>query len=393
MNRLVSNRVISIFFYFFIFFMCFTSTGSAFYNNFNLSIYILYLLLPLSFIYRSYFLQYLNSKMVFFLGLMLIVFFISSLISPIDEKVQVWGRFFGIIVSIFLGYLAYIFYQIKLISFQGVNYVLAWAGLVHVFILLYMWLTVPDPFYYNWVEGLYFFTNIRHLADLLSICYFSSLILFYITVNKSKYLYLLFSLLLLAAIFWSGSRAAYFGILMGWLFLICYQKLKKEYLINFLVSIALGIYLSTLFHVISPSLGFFKSFYRSVNGNVNSISSSRLDLYQQILEAYLLRPFWGYGGEAVRSLNIMQGEKQIGQAHNAVLQILIDYGFVGLLFSSVFFLFVIMRMIKKIELTQLFCLVIIINIIFAALLNGGAYYILTLALLSIFMGMACAKEK
>lgn len=393
MKILISHKIIGFFFYIFIIAMGFSSTGNGFYNNYNLTMYMFFILLPLFFIYYRAMLEYLDVKLFFLILLMLFLFSISSFITPFQDKFQVWSRLLGIIACILLGFFSNILLKDKKISFDGINKSLVLIGVIHVFVLLLMWVKITDPFSYNWVESLYFFTNIRHLSDLLSICYFSSVFLFFLKNKYYNFLYLIFSILILSTILWSGSRAAYFGVFMGWLFILFYKRFNVKYLYTFLFSTIVSIYFSTLFSVKSTALGFFSSYHRSINGSPNQISSSRLDLYNQIFNNYLIRPIWGYGGEAIRNLNIMLGDLKIGQAHNAILQILIEYGFLGVLVVLVVLVFILIKILKIFHQTQFFCLVMLVNIIFSAFLNGGAYYIIILGFFTIFLSLACVREK
>lgn len=386
------NKIVGYIYLFLVFVLGVSSTGSAFYNNYNPTVYMLYFILPFLFFYKYEVFNGINRKLTILLLVMISLFTISSLISPLKEAYEIWWRLIGITVCIVFGYVSKVLLDLKAISFISINRVLTVIGMLHVAVLLYMWNTVDNPFTYNWVENLYFFTNVRHLADLLSICYFSAFFLFLLDKSPIKYLYLILSIIILTTILWSGSRAAYLGIFMAWGVLFIY--LNKKILFTGITSLSfiVAVYISTFFNVASPSLGFFRSLHRSVQGDANQISSSRLDLYQQIFDWFLLSPFWGYGGEAVRNLKVFLGEQQIGQAHNVVLQILIEYGLIGFIATTVVIVVIFRQMITRKTKIKIMCLAMLFNIFGASLLNGGAYYIIIIALFAVFVGIAYSED-
>ncbi|MCU4493868.1 O-antigen ligase family protein [Acinetobacter guillouiae] len=386
------NKIVGYIYLFLVFVLGVSSTGSAFYNNYNPTVYMLYFILPFLFFYKHEVFDGINAKLTILLLAMISLFAISSLISPLKEAYEIWWRLIGITVCIVLGYIAKILLDLKAISFISINRVLTVIGMLHVAVLLYMWNTVDNPFTYNWVENLYFFTNVRHLADLLSICYFSAFFLFLLDKSPIKYLYLILSIIILTSILWSGSRAAYLGIFMAWAVLFILLNQKRFFIGITSLSLISAVYLSTFFNVASPSLGFFRSLHRSVQGNANQISSSRLDLYQQIFDWFILSPFWGYGGEAVRNLKVFLGEQQIGQAHNVVLQILIEYGLIGFIATTVVIVVIFRQMITRKTKIKIMCLTMLFNIFGASLLNGGAYYIIIIALFAVFVGIAYSED-
>lgn len=386
------NKIVGYIYLFLLFILGFSSTGSTFYNNYNPTIYMFYFILPFLFFYKREVVDSLNFKLIFIFSVMLSFFSISNLISPFTESNEIWWKLIGITICLILGYVTKILLDLKAISFNSINRVLTVIGVVHVIVLLYIWNTVDNPFTYDWVKDLHFFTNIRHLADLLSICYFSALFLFLFNKSYAKYFYLLLSIIILSCILWSGSRAAYLGIFMAWGVLFIYSNQKRFFIAITSLSLIVAVYISTLFNVASPSLGFFRSVHRSVQGDANQISSSRLDLYQQIFDWFLLRPFWGYGGEAVRNLEISLGEHQIDQAHNSILQILIEYGLIGFIVTAVVIVVILRRMITRKNKIKIMCLAMLFNIFGASLLNGGAYYIVIIALFAVFVGIAYSED-
>lgn len=330
---------------------------------------------------------------------LVVVFFsfcISCFFSVLPDNQQNWMRFYAIFSSVILGYFFYILMIKNIISFVGISCILALIGLIHVFVLLFMWFSMPTPISHNWVTGLYYFNNIRNLTDLLSICFLSAFFLMYECEDfNKKILWFIISVIILSCILWSGSRTAYLGLFVSFIAIILYSKKRLLDVISmfFMVLIALG--LSCLFIVDNNGFGFLNAFSRSTDssGSINQLSSGRIDLYKNVFELFTYHPVFGYGGDAIVQLKVSVGKAYFLQAHNAILQILIEFGMVGLL--SVLFVFYKIAMgfrYHKLNNNQIYSIIIIFNIIVASLVNGGAYYVVIISLTCLFIAMLYAER-
>lgn len=385
-----------ILFYLVIGFIGFGSTGSGVYNNNSISYSFLYFFIVfVLFFYKSIF-EYINSSIAIPICIMFFSFFVTCVTTDLEDKTQNWMRFYAIFASVILGYFSYILMVKNIISFVGVSRILAGIGLVHVFTLLYMWHFMPNPIDYNWVTGLYFFSNIRHLADLLSICFLSAFFLMYQSTNRAqKILWFIIAVVILGSVLWSGSRAAYLGLFIGIIvFLLLYKKSWANTVATLFV-ILISIWLSTLFKVNNSSLGFLNAFNRSADSSrsIEQLASGRIGLYKEVFELFSYHPIWGYGGDAVILLEVSVKKAFFLQAHNSILQILIEFGVVGLL-SVLFVLYKMIIGFKYNKLTnhQIYSLIIVLNIMVAALLNGGAYYVVTISLMCFFIAAMYAER-
>ena len=385
-----------ILFYLVIGFIGFGSTGSGVYNNNSISYSFLYFFVVfVLFFYKSIF-EYINSSIAIPICIMFFSFFITCVTTDLEDKTQNWMRFYAIFASVILGYFSYILMVKNIISFIGVSRILAGIGLGHFFTLLCMWYYLPNPMDYNWMTGLYFFSHIRHLADFLSICFLSAFFLMYQSKNiTQKILWLITVIIILSTILWTGSRAAYFSLFIS---IIVFLFIYKKYWVNIAIVLCttlVSMWLSTLFKVSNIALGFVSSFHRSVGHSysVDQVASGRTSLYKEVFEFFSYHPIWGNGGDAVMQLNIYATGTFFLQAHNSILQILIEFGVVGLL-CVLFVLYRVMMGFKYNKLTnhQIYSLIIVLNIMVAALLNGGAYYVVTISLMCFFIAAIYAER-
>lgn len=380
--------LMSVIYYGYVFFISFMVSGNSFFSNYNISYSFLYILVAAFLFYKKELFFFLFSRNTAPVFIMLALFSISALLTPLNLYYSYVGVF-KIYSVVFLGFLTCFLMTKKVIDFFGMCLVLAASGLIHVLIILYMWFTLASPQDYDWVRGLYFSNNIRNFSDYMSICFFCSLFLIdFYKKNIMKFLFLITSILILSFIFWSGSRAAYLGVFSGFLFYIYYFRRFKVFCLVFCVVIC-SIVFSLFFQTNHPSLGIFR-IYSKLGQDINGVSSGRLEVYKQVLDYFSYHPIWGYGGEAVGQLNVYGRI----QAHNSILQILIEYGLVGLIYIT----FLFSRFVgsfKHDELTfkQVLIIIILLNIFISSLLNSGGYYVTTLSFMCLFIAAIYAEQQ
>ncbi|WP_278396708.1 O-antigen ligase family protein [Acinetobacter venetianus] len=375
------DSIVGYFFYFYIFILSFIVGKVSFESNFNTSYSVIYLVVFLIFFYGKDFFSSIfscNNRYIFFL---ILVFSISSFSTPLDFFKSMIGLF-KIYSIVLFGFVSYFLIGRNIVDIYKVFFCISMSGIVHVLIVLWMWFTLPDPKNYDWVSGLYFSNNIRNFADYMSISFFCSFVLMIRSDEKIfKFLFGFVSFFILACIFWSGSRTAYIGVFFGLLFVFYYFSSFKLYVQTSLI-IIFSVLSSFLFLTNHSSLGFFRAYYK-LQVSVNEISSGRLAVYKDVLEYFSYYPIFGYGGEAVKQLSIYGR----AQAHNNILQILIEYGVVGLIFVFIlsFKFFMDFYHCKKSNI-EIFSITIIVNIVFASFFNGGFYYAIILIFICLFLG-------
>lgn len=374
----------------------FGSLGGGTYNNYNISISFLYFFIFFICFYRQEIGKHINRKLFLAILGMFCLFLISCLFPTFNNYMDIWGRYYALLSCVLFAYCTYILLVKKKINFLSIIKMLATIGFIHVAVLLWTWFSVPHPERYNWVNGLYFFPNIRHLVDFLSICFLCALFMFFQQKKTSveKSIGWIFSIVILACIFWSGSRAAYIGLLPSVLLLIWHYKKNYLSVAGFVLIFLIALYLPSFFNVSSKDLGFSQAIHRSTQGTVEQASTGRFYLYKQVFEWFSYHPIWGNGAEAMTQMEIYIGGLIVFQAHNSILQILVDFGLMGLL-GVLYVFYVVLNDLKgkKLNDKQFFSLVIIINIMTAALFNGGAYYVVTISLMCLFIAIIYSEEK
>lgn len=374
----------------------FGSLGGGTYNNYNISISFLYFFIFFICFYRQEIGKHINRKLFLAILGMFCLFLISCLFPTFNNYVDIWGRYYALLSCVLFAYCTYILLVKKKVNFLSIIKILAIIGFIHVAVLLGTWFSVPHPERHNWVNGLFFFPNIRHLVDFLTICFLCALGLFFFQSEKSleKMIWWLISLVILACIFWSGSRAAYIGLLPSVLLLIWHYKKNYLSIVGCILIFLMALYLPSFFDTSSKDLGFSQAIHRSTQGSVEQASTGRFDLYKQVFEWFSYHPFWGNGAEAMTQMDIYIGGLIVFQAHNSILQILVEFGVMGLV-GVLYVFYVLLNDFKgkKLNDKQFFSLVTIINIMTAALFNGGAYYVVTISLMCLFIAIMYSEEK
>jgi len=161
--------------------------------------------------------------------------------------------------------------------------------------------TFPDPHLFS-----------LYLAMILPIG-----IYFYKKSSAKKYL--LFSLVILLAIFLSFSRASYLAIIAGWLFLFLTSNLKHAIKKNILWFYALFTFLLFLFIIPNPLISRFQSSFDFQEGS----NSGRIEMWQVAIKNIGENPVLGLGlGGFADKLNSSLGIRNPIYAHN----LLLDFG-------------------------------------------------------------------
>ncbi|ENX60366.1 MULTISPECIES: O-antigen ligase family protein [Acinetobacter] len=379
--------IVSFFYYLYVLFLSFMVDGNSFNSNYNVACWGFYLFLLVLFFYKKTFILYFFSKKLLFFYLFVFFITVSAVITPLDFY-QSWVGLFKIYSLFLFGFLTIFLMRENVVNFIVVCNILVFSALIHVFIILRMWFSLLSPMDYDWVGGLYFSNNIRNFTDYMSICFFCSLFLIgFYKKNMFKFFFIIISIFILTFILWSGSRAAYVGVSIGLMFYLYF--LKNNYF-NFLIffMIFCSTLISLCFGTNHPSLGIFRA-YSQLDNNVDHFSSGRLAIYEKILEYFSYHPILGYGGEAVRQLNIYGRV----QAHNSILQILIEFGLVGLVGCIILFYKAFSEFnFKGMPLKEVFIMALLLNVFVSSLFNGGAYYGVIL-ILACFFVMAIYADK
>lgn len=365
--------------------ICFGSFGSSAFNNYNITVYLTCFCCIFIFFYKNLIIKRICGRFLFPIILLLILFCISNLLGENLKYENLWDRYFSIFICIVFGFFSYILISYNKMDFQHIVGVLALGGILHVLVLLYLWYSLESPVEYPWVTGLPFFNNIRNFSDFIVICFLCCIYLFFIKRNYEKLFWGLGTLLIMCCVFWSGSRSSLVGLGAGLMMMIIFIENKKINIFLMILIMITSFLMSTMYSVKDSMLGFYKAFERSLTSDVNAMTSFRVDLYKKIFEYILNRPGFGYGGEAVRNYIVDINGFSLAQAHNLILQILLEFGFVGLL-SFFWVLITLLKSIKynNINYKNIILYAVILHLIVSSFFNGGFYYVSTLSLFCLF---------
>ncbi|MCY1289927.1 O-Antigen ligase [compost metagenome] len=198
-------------------------------------------------------------------------------------------------------------------------------------IVALVWVSVADPYAYNWFGEPPLFLHIRHVGYLFCVGIVVSAWAALIYKGRAQKVAWLAYMIAMTLLLWSGSRGAFAGGVAGILTLLATRaplSVYKRAWFALLVGLAVALLISALFPVKHSGLGWVSAVLRSdAADSVNRLSSGRLTIWGNLWEYVVQRPWLGWGGDYVRQ--IMQG-KHVLQAHNAIVQLLVEWGFVGL---------------------------------------------------------------
>ncbi|SFC16317.1 O-antigen ligase [Pseudomonas citronellolis] len=194
-----------------------------------------------------------------------------------------------------------------------------------------LWLRLDNPSAYNWFGSPPLFNHIRHVAYFLCVAIVLCIWAMLRYRGLARGLVWLTYVVAMGLLLWSGGRGAFIACLVGgtgvlWLGRkFCSGRVIAWMLIGFL----LALLLAALFPVDFPGLGWMAALARSESAeSLNRLSSSRLLIWSELWTHVLERPWFGWGGGAVRRL---LPDWPIVQAHNGPLQVAVEWGGLGVL--------------------------------------------------------------
>lgn len=201
------------------------------------------------------------------------------------------------------------------------------AVAVYTIVLLVTWFSLEQPASYDWFFDPPLFGHIRHVG------YFSCVGVLVgawsvLTLRGGvRVLAWVGYVLALSILLWSGGRGASIAAFLG----VCSLgamaiQHKKIVWLGLFVGLLLALLLSALFPVDQPGLGWLSALMRSDSASsVNELSTNRLIIWAYLWDFIVQRPWFGWGGEAFHAVS----DYNVNQAHNLVLQLLLEWGVVG----------------------------------------------------------------
>lgn len=275
------------------------------------------------------------------------------------------------------------------------------ALLFCLFVFLVYWLLLPSPAQHNWVTDIPLFVNIRHFGYLPA----AALPLGYwlleqsqsyerTTLNTSKYLtkrnvISLYLTLCWGLVFWLGGRGAFLSvtIVTAIYFFLSNTNIKLS-----IYSIFLGLALSQLFIVDVTNLNllrFLDLFLNGADKDLNTLSSSRIAIYQEsILYWWNNAPLFGLGADGYRYIiPAIFGVEAFFHPHNSIIQLLISFSFPGILIPFCLFILFTLRIVSRGNKIHMIFFLSLISSLLLSLIDGVLYHAYGLFISTVLIGI------
>ena len=396
-----------IFFYFIIFLLKF------FIDRANFSciwLTIIYLISILSFI--NYFIYYNKIKKknisILFLSIYILWAFISCLFST-----NKFNSFFGngYMQEGFFTYLCYfslflnstiilkkiyIFKILKLFSFLGF--------FLSIFVLISHYFTID---FYHSLEFRPFvsiFYNENHSAYFFMMTYICSIMLYYFSNEKFKFIYLVFSIIILDCLILNSSLGPYLSCVFCLILLFLYLLIKKLNVVKFIIIIFLFIFVSAIngdvnLYNYNGVVSDIKTFNEGIKNNdlksIDKVGTNRVALWRYGLKFIGEKPIFGYGIETLYEQYSKYDIPDVSsRPHNEFIQIAAFMGIPALILYLLFLFSIFIPILKKLKnCDEIIVMLAFICISYLVSSFVGVSMFYTTPFLFIFLGLISNKEE
>lgn len=273
---------------------------------------------------------------------------------------------------------------------------LAVAAYIVAFLLA--WFSLADPVAYDWFFNPPLFQHIRHVGYFFCVAVLVGAWGFLAVQGRMRLLAWLGYLLALTILLWSGGRGAILAAFAGVLVLAAMRwRHEKAAWLYLLAGLPIALAVSALFAVDQPGVGWLSAILRSDNASsLNELSSSRLAIWMNLWDFIVQRPWLGWGGEAFHAVT----DYHLDQAHNVVVQLLLEWGVVGsLVLGGPMFALWVLHMLRRQNLlvpgNELNALGVgvVVTLLALSLVDGVFYHGLPSAYLALGYAAMCARRK
>ncbi|SEI62739.1 O-antigen ligase [Pseudomonas linyingensis] len=264
------------------------------------------------------------------LSALALTFVLANALAAIEGVAMAsWSRVFHMVLHLVF---AVVFLRF-LLSDAPVSSLVAKAVLlavpVYAMFLITAWVGMEVPEQHDWMNKPPLFRHIRHLAYFLCIGMVTAAWASLAWQGGWRGAAMLTFCLVTSIMLWSGSRGAFLAASIGILTLSIGFPLRRcaRVWLVLLFAVWAAMLVSALFPVDQSGVGWLSAFMRSDQASsINQLSSGRLGIWTYLVPFIAERPWFGWGAEGF--LSVWEGFP-IRQAHNGVMQLLIEWGAAG----------------------------------------------------------------
>lgn len=248
-----------------------------------------------------------------------------------------WWRVLGVVVHLFFSLLIARWFALTPQAVHCLVGAVLLAIGIYFAVVVELWISLDDPQDYNWTSDPPLFRNIRHVGYFLCV---GTVIASWAIFSYSGWLRLgawVVYAIGMGLLLWSGGRGGFLGCLLGTA-ILAVRFSPKEYFVQWgahLLALMLALWGSAIFVVNQRAMGWLSVFLHSISAeSLDELSSSRIAIWGFLAGKIVERPWFGWGGEGFRAVWPASGLFQTQgfvQAHNGLLQLLIEWGIVGTL--------------------------------------------------------------
>ena len=209
--------------------------------------------------------------------------------------------------------------------------IIASGLLLYVAYIVLVIATIDDPATFYWPGGLPSATNIRHIGNYVAILLLAAIGISLIANDATRWFALVLVFIATAFLAWTGSRAAFFGLIIALpVALYAIRRTVSATRVTLSIStLAAAVVFSTALPVPDSSFGVMRMITASDTRQNGDISSARTVVWKHTIAEIEEAPLAGHG--AGRFLGNMDAKYRLDldNPHNVILQFAYDWGIIG----------------------------------------------------------------
>ncbi|MFZ1738987.1 O-antigen ligase family protein [Sphingorhabdus sp.] len=206
-------------------------------------------------------------------------------------------------------------------------------SMVYVTGLVIFCFVVPDPENFKWVERMPSATNIRQIGNVVGImALIPTAALVFAHTARPTLLAFLSLTLLLAFMFWTGTRGAFVGYVLAVIgtFIWLFRTASFKNIGLILLSGVAAFLISAVAPKPAPEFGMGRMVDSVSSGDA---TSGRIEMWIDAIEAIKAAPLIGHGSGTYRENMMAANNYPYNHPHNSILQFAYDWGIVGAIFA------------------------------------------------------------